>query len=81
MSTKNFTEVFCQGCFYKIQFLKKLWLRIKNKKNVILTPHLAGLKANGQTRLGDDSARQIENFLNGRPLECEVTKEMLATIA
>lgn len=54
---------------------------LRTLKNVILTPHLAGLKANGLARLGDDSVRQIENFLAGKPLECEVTKEMLATIA
>ena len=46
-----------------------------------MTPHIAGLAANGRLRIGMHAAEQIENFVNGKPLECEVKEEMLATMA
>lgn len=49
--------------------------------NVILTPHLAGLSNNGQRRIGMHAADEIGRFLAGRPMECEVTREMLARMA
>ena len=54
---------------------------LRTLKNCILTPHLAGLCANGKLRIGAHSADEIERFLNGEKLICEVTKDMLATIA
>ena len=54
---------------------------LRTLKNVILTPHIAGLAANGRLRIGMHAAEQIENFINGKPLECEVREEMLATMA
>ena len=54
---------------------------LRTLKNVIFTPHLAGLAANGLARIGLHTAEEIERFLNGAPMECEVTKAMLATIA
>lgn len=54
---------------------------LRTLKNVILTPHLAGLATNGQLRIGAHSVEEIKRFLNGERLECEVTKDMLATIA
>ena len=54
---------------------------LRTLDNVILTPHLAGLAANGKYRIGKHAAEQIANFINGKPLECEVTQDMLATIA
>ena len=54
---------------------------LRTLKNVILTPHLAGLASNGQLRIGAHSVEEIHRFLNGERLECEVTKDMLATIA
>lgn len=54
---------------------------LRTLDNVILTPHLAGLAANGKYRIGKHAAEQIANFLNGKPMECEVTEDMLATIA
>ena len=54
---------------------------LRTLPNVILTPHLAGLAANGQRRIGMHAAEEIERFLKGEKMECEVTKDMLATMA
>ncbi len=54
---------------------------LRTLPNVILTPHLAGLAANGQKRLGEHSLRIAKLYKDGQPLECEVTEAMLATIA
>lgn len=54
---------------------------LRTLKNVIMTPHLAGLANNGKLRIGAHVVEEIERFLNGERLECEVTKEMLAKMA
>lgn len=54
---------------------------LRTLKNVILTPHIAGLIANGRFRIGIHAAEEIERFINGEKMTCEVTREMLATIA
>ena len=54
---------------------------LRTLPNVIMTPHLAGLKRNGQRRIGMHAAEEIERFINGEKMECEVTKDMLATMA
>ena len=54
---------------------------LRTLKNVILTPHIAGLAANGRFRIGIHAAEEIERFINGEKMTCEVTREMLATIA
>lgn len=54
---------------------------LRTLKNIILTPHIAGLWANGKWRIGAHSIEEIERFLNGERLECEITKAMLETIA
>lgn len=54
---------------------------LRTLKNVILTPHLAGLACNGLLRIGAHSVEEILRFLNDEPLHCEVRKEMLATMA
>lgn len=54
---------------------------LRTLKNVIMTPHIAGLAANGRFRIGVHAAEEIKRFLNGERLECEVTEAMLATIA
>lgn len=54
---------------------------LRTLKNVILTPHLAGLATNGLLRIGAHAVEEIQRFLNGERLECEVTKDMLATMA
>lgn len=54
---------------------------LRTLPNVIMTPHLAGLKRNGQRRIGMHAAEEVERFLKGERMECEVTKDMLATMA
>jgi phosphoglycerate dehydrogenase-like enzyme len=54
---------------------------LRTLKNVILTPHLAGLANNGKLRIGAHVCEEIERFINGEPLHCEVTKEMLSKMA
>lgn len=54
---------------------------LRSLPNVIMTPHLAGLANNGKLSIGAHVADEIENFLAGRPLTTEVTKEMLAKMA
>lgn len=54
---------------------------LRTLKNVILTPHLAGLANNGKLRIGTHVTEEIERFLKGEPLKCEVTKEMLPKMA
>lgn len=54
---------------------------LRTLPNVILTPHLAGLAQNGRRRIGMHAAEEIEHFINGEKMECEVLKEMLETMA
>jgi len=54
---------------------------LRTLPNVIITPHLAGLAMNGRRRIGMHAAEEIEKFLNGEKMDCEVTKDMLATMA
>lgn len=54
---------------------------LRTLPNAVLTPHLAGLANNGQRRIGMHAAEEIERFINGEKMECEVTKDMLATMA
>jgi len=54
---------------------------LRSLSNVVMTPHLAGLAQNGRHRIGMHAVKEIEKFLNGERMECEITKEMLATMA
>lgn len=54
---------------------------LRTLKNVIMTSHLAGLVTNGLLRIGAHCADQIEKFVNDEPMDCEVTKDMLARMA
>lgn len=54
---------------------------LRNLPNVIFTPHLAGLTNNGKRRIGMHTGDEIEKFIKGEDMDCEVTKEMLATMA
>jgi phosphoglycerate dehydrogenase-like enzyme len=54
---------------------------LRSLPNVIITPHIAGLSDNGRRRIGLHVANEIENFLNGKPMETEVTQEMLNKMA
>ncbi len=54
---------------------------LRTLPNVIMTPHLAGLAANGKLRIGMHAAEEIEKFLAGEKMDCEATRAMLATMA
>lgn len=54
---------------------------LRTLPNVIMTPHIAGLAANGKLRIGMHAAEEIERFINNEPMECEVRKEMLDKMA
>lgn len=54
---------------------------LRSLPNVIMTPHLAGLAANGLKKIGKHCCEEIERFLNGEKMMCEVTKEQLARMA
>ena len=53
---------------------------LRTLENVFLTPHTAGGSDN-RWRIGLHAAREIARALGGEPLEGEVTREMLQTIA
>lgn len=54
---------------------------LRTLKNVIMTPHLAGLANNGKLRIGAHVVDEVERYVKGETLECEVKKEMLASMA
>lgn len=54
---------------------------LRTLKNVIMTPHLAGLATNGLLRIGAHAVEEVQRFISGEPLACEVTEDMLATMA
>ena len=54
---------------------------LRTLKNVIMTPHIAGLANNGQLRIGAHAVEEIQRFINGQPMDCEVKKEMLSRMA
>ena len=54
---------------------------LRKLSNCILTPHIAGQANNGLRRIGLNCYRQMLRFVDGEPMDGEVTKEMLATIA
>ena len=54
---------------------------LRTLPNVIMTPHIAGLAANGKLRIGMHAAEEIERFIENKPMECEVKEEMLAKMA
>ena len=54
---------------------------LRTLKNVIMTPHLAGLANNGKLRIGTHVTEEIDRFLKCEPLECEITEDMLSKMA
>ena len=54
---------------------------LRTLKNVIMTPHLAGLANNGKLRIGTHVTEEIDRFLRCEPLECEITEDMLSKMA
>ncbi len=49
--------------------------------NVILTPHIAGSMANEVRRMAELMVNEFDNYLNGKPLEYEITPEKLERMA
>lgn len=49
--------------------------------NVLLTPHLDGSWGSEVVRMADEAIRAFSEFRAGQPTRCEVTREMLATMA
>ncbi len=54
---------------------------LRTLPNVIMTPHLAGLASNGLKKIGQHVCEEIERFLAGKEMMCEVTRDMLARTA
>lgn len=53
-----------------------------NMKNVFLFPHIAGYSRDEVLMFSDFMIRQLEHYLKGEPFDhCEITEEMLATMA
>ena len=49
--------------------------------NAIITPHIAGSMGNETHRMAYYMIEQLDNYLNGKETQYEVTKEMLSTMA
>ena len=49
--------------------------------NAIITPHIAGSMGNETHRMAYYMIEQLDNYLNGKDTQYEVTKEMLSTMA
>jgi phosphoglycerate dehydrogenase-like enzyme len=49
--------------------------------NVILTPHIAGSMSNECRRMGQYAIDECRRYLNGEPLQWQVTKELAAKLA
>ena len=54
---------------------------LRTLKNVIMTPHIAGLAANGQLRIGAHCVEEIKRYLKNEVLTCEVSEDMLKNMA
>ena len=53
---------------------------LRKLPNVILTPHLAGVISNGLYRVGKYAINEVYNLFMNKPLEYEITKDMLERI-
>lgn len=49
--------------------------------NVVLTPHIAGSMSNEVRRMSELMINELDNYLNGKELEFEITAEKLAKMA
>lgn len=54
---------------------------LRQLDNCILTPHLAGQANNGLQKLGFHCFQQLNNYLEGKPLQGEILQAMLSSIA
>lgn len=49
--------------------------------NAIITPHIAGSLGNETERMADYMIEQLDNYINGKPTQYEITISMLETMA
>lgn len=54
---------------------------LRTLKNVILTPHIAGLAMNGKLRIGAHVVEEVAKFISGNRMDCEVLQENLSKMA
>jgi phosphoglycerate dehydrogenase-like enzyme len=54
---------------------------LRGEPNIILTPHIAGAMNQARRDMGALAIDETLRFLQGRPLQCEVTRAMLPTQA
>jgi len=54
---------------------------LRDIPNLIMTPHTAGTCTNGRRKIGAHIVSELELFIAGKRMECEVTQDMLATMA
>lgn len=73
------------SCTAIIDVLKCDWLPYVSPlfwcHNAVLTPHIAGSTGKEPQRMALYMINELENYLNGKPLQYEVTAEMLKTMA
>ena len=51
------------------------------RKNLFLTPHIAGSLNDEQLRMGEYMINEYTNFMAGKHCNCEITKSMIETMA
>ncbi len=49
--------------------------------NAIITPHIAGSLGNETERMADYMIEQFDNYINGKPIKYEITKDILKFMA
>lgn len=49
--------------------------------NAIVTPHIAGSLGNETERMADYMIEQLDNYINNKPTQYEITEDMLKTMA
>ncbi|MHB0857747.1 MAG: hydroxyacid dehydrogenase [Anaerolineae bacterium] len=54
---------------------------LRRMPNVLLTPHLAGMTRDSYAGLMALAIDEVGRFLQGEPLHCQITRDMLPTIA
>jgi len=54
---------------------------LRTMPNVVLTPHIAGAMGRECNRMGRCMADELSRYLDGRPLQYQITREMLPRLA
>lgn len=57
------------------------WSPLYRMKNIFFTPHMAGSSGTEEERMAEYMFEAYKDYINGRSNPCEVTKEMLKTMA